>query len=540
MGTIRTPVLIVGAGPVGLALAGELGWRGVECLLIEKGDGSIYQPKMDLVGVRTMEFCRRWGIVPWVEATPYPRDYRQDNVYVASVTGWEFGRDRFPGMAEDKPPPQSPQHRERCPQDMFDPVLLRFARSFPQVSLRYHCELMSFAEDGDHVVATVADPRSGAQDTIEARYLVGCDGAASAVRQGLGIEMAGNPVLTYTTNAIFRCDNFLELHGKGQAYRYICIGPEGTYATIVAINGRDRFRMSIVGDEVKRSYDEDEVRALIVKAVGRPFEFEILTIVPWIRRELVANRYGKGRVTIAGDAAHLTSPTGGFGMNMGIQDAVDLGWKLEALLAGWGGPHLIPSYEIERRPVAIRNVREASGNLRRMLSPRTEKLRHEAFEPGPAGEAARAEFGRQYSELMRQEWFTLGVHLGYRYEGSPIVVPDGTAEPPDTLQTYEQTARPGHRAPHVWLAPGKSTLDLFGRGFVLLRFDPGAATEPLERAAHAAGVPLARADLDHAGAAALYARRLVLVRPDGHVAWRGDALPSDPKAIVETVRGAAT
>ncbi|HXQ53610.1 MAG TPA: FAD-dependent oxidoreductase [Stellaceae bacterium] len=536
--TTKTPVLIVGAGPVGLALAGELGWRGISCLVIEKGDGSIYQPKMDLVGVRTMEFCRRWGIVPWVEATPYPRDYLQDNVYVSSVTGWEFGRDRFPGMAADKPPPQSPQHRERCPQDMFDPVLQRFARSFPHVGLRYHCELVSCADDGARVTATVADPRDGTRETIEADYLVGCDGAASAVRLGLGIEMSGNPVLTYTTNAIFRCANFLDLHGKGQAYRYICIGPEGTYATVVAINGNDRFRFSIVGDEVKRTYDEDEVRALIVKAVGKPFDFELLTIVPWIRRELVADRYGAGRVFIAGDAAHLTSPTGGFGMNMGIQDAVDLGWKLEAMLGGWGGAGLARSYEIERRPVAIRNVREASANLRRMLSPRNDRLRQEAFEPGPAGDAARAAFGAKFSETMRHEWFTLGIHLGYRYEGSPIVVPDGTPEPPDTVQTYEQTARPGHRAPHVWLAEGKSTLDLYGRGFVLVRFDPTAETAPLERAAAAAGMPCSRVDLDHRGAAELYGRALVLVRPDGHVAWRGDRPPPDPARIVDTVRGA--
>src|ERR1700677_4453847 len=153
------------------------------------------------------------------------------------------------------------------------------------------------------------------------------------------------------------------------------------------------------------------------------------------------------------------------------------------MLSGWGGARLLASYEIERRPVAIRNVREASGNLRRMLSPRSERLSNEAFEPGPAGDQARAAFGARYSEMMRREWFTLGIHLGYRYEGSPIIVPDGTAEPPDSVSTYEQTARPGHRAPHAWLGPGKSTLDLFGKGFVLLRFAPAAATEALERAA---------------------------------------------------------
>src|SRR5665213_987295 len=539
MATLKTPVLIVGAGPVGLALAGELGWRGIACLLVEKGDGSIYQPKMDLVSVRTMEFCRRWGIAPWVESSPYPRHYLQDNVYVASVTGYEFGREKFPGMGDQPPLPQSPQRRERCPQDMFDPILQRFARSFPHVELRYHAELTKFEERADGVTATIVDPRSFARDTVEAAYLVGCDGGASTVRQSLGIEMAGNPVLTYTTNVLFRAKNFNALHDKGEAYRYIVIGPEGTFATIVAINGKDRFRFSIVGDESKRSYDEAEVRELIIRAVGKKFDFEILSIVPWIRRELVANGYGGGRVHIAGDAAHLTSPTGGFGMNMGIQDAVDLGWKLEAMVQGWGGPKLLSSYEIERRPVAIRNVREASGNLQRMLSPRSEKPDHAAFEPGPEGDRARAEFGSAYAERMRREWFTLGIHLGYRYEGSPIVVPDGTAEPPDEVSTYVQTARPGHRAPHVWLSAGKSTLDLFGRGFVVLRFDRHADAAELERAAAAKGVPLTLHDIDNDAAARLYERKLVLVRPDGHVAWRGDAAPPDAERLFDAVRGAA-
>jgi 2-polyprenyl-6-methoxyphenol hydroxylase-like FAD-dependent oxidoreductase len=218
-------------------------------------------------------------------------------------------------------------------------------------------------------VCARVSPQPTARKTIEAEYLVGTDGAASTVRQVLGIPMSGNPALTYTTNAIFRCPDFNRLHGKGEFYRFIIIRPEGTFATIVAINGRDRFRFSIVGSDEKRSYNETEIRRHIVTAVGRAFDFEILSIMPWVRRELVADRYRDSRVFLAGDAAHLTSPTGGFGMNMGIQDAVDLSWKLEASLRGWGGPHLLDSYELERRPVAIRNVREASGNLRRMLSP---------------------------------------------------------------------------------------------------------------------------------------------------------------------------
>lgn len=534
----RTPVLIVGAGPVGLALAGDLGSRGIPCTLIEKSDGAIVQPKMDLVGVRTMEFCRRWGIADWVRQSPYPRDYKQDYIWVSSVTGWEFGREPMSTLDEEPCPPQSPEKRERCPQDMFDPILARFVRQFPHVTLRYETELVGFEQDETGVRATLTDVRTGAAEILEADYIVGCDGAASTVRRILDIPMSGNPALTYTTNAIFRCPGFNTLHDKGEFYRFIVIRPEGTFATIVAINGRDRFRFSMVGDETKRSHTETEIRAAIVKAVGRDFAFDILSIMPWVRRELVADRFQKRRAFIAGDAAHLTSPTGGFGMNMGVQDAADLGWKLEAVLRGWGGPNLLASYDIERRPVSLRNVREASGNLRRMLNPRAQKPPAEAFEPGEAGDAARREFGRAYTETMRREWFSIGIHLGYRYEGSPIVVPDGTPEPEDTVTTYEQTARPGHRAPHAFIQDGRSTLDLFGRGFVLLRFGskpPDALS--LVDALRSARVPLFVHDIADPAIAALYECGLVLVRPDGMVGWRGDKAPPDAKPIVDTVRG---
>jgi hypothetical protein len=272
--------------------------------------------------------------------------------------------------------------------------------------------------------------------------------------------------------------------------------------------------------------------------MGKPFDFEIESVLPWVRRQLVADRYGTKRVFIAGDAAHLTSPTGGFGMNMGIQDSVDLGWKLAAVLAGWAGSALLKSYEIERRPVAIRNVNEATGNLKRMLAPRDSKPAKEVFEPGPENDRARREFGERYTQMMKREWFTAGIHLGYVYEGSPVIVPDGTPPPPDEVQTYTQTARPGSRAPHVWLGPDRSTLDLFGRDFVLLRFGaPMGGT--LKRAAELRGVPLTVTEIGNEAAKSLYERTLVLVRPDGHVAWRADAEPAEHEAlrIIDVVRG---
>jgi 2-polyprenyl-6-methoxyphenol hydroxylase-like FAD-dependent oxidoreductase len=535
----RTPVLIVGAGPVGLALAGDLGWRGVSCTLIEKTDGAIEQPKMDLVGVRTMEFCRRWGIADWVRDAPYPGDYPQDYIWLTALNGYELGREKFPGRAYEACPPESPQKRERVPQDMFDPILKRFASSFPHVTLQYNTELVAFREAGDGVHATVRDTATGVDRTIVADYLVGTDGGASTVREQAGITMSGNPALTYTTNVMFRCQNFPALHDKGLGYRFIFIGPEGTWLTIVAVNGGDRFRMSIVGTPDKVNHSEADIRAALKRAMGREFDYDILSVMRWVRKELVADSLGTGRVFIAGDAAHLMSPTGALGMNTGIQDAVDLSWKLEAVVRGWGGAQLLQSYQSERRPVALRNVAASTANLGRMLATRTRRPPPEIFTAGPAGDAARKAYGDWYTEQMRHEWFMNGYHLGYRYDDSPIIVPDGTPAPALESSSYTQIARPGARAPHVWLPDGRSTLDLYGRGFVLLRLgDEAAAGEGLQRAAAERGVPFRSIALNDPGVFDAYQRRLVLVRPDGHVAWRADTEPADAGAVIDRVRGA--
>jgi hypothetical protein len=231
------------------------------------------------------------------------------------------------------------------------------------------------------------------------------------------------------------------------------------------------------------------------------------------------------------------SPTGGFGMNTGIGDAVDLSWKLAAMIEGWGGDGLLDSYGAERQPVGARNVAEASGNLRRMLS----VGRHDdLLDPTPQGEATRQRVGREFSEIMRREWHTLGVHLGYRYEGSPICWPDGSPAPPDDPRTYVPTARPGHRAPHAFLADGRSTLDLFGQAYTLLVFGADATgTAPLVEAAKRRGVPMALVTVAEPQVAALYQRKFVLVRPDGHVAWRNDRMPEDALRVVDVIRGAA-
>lgn len=542
MREIENQVLIVGGGPVGLALSGDLGWRGHACQMIEQGDGTIDQAKMDGVGVRTMEFCRRWGIVNDVENSAYNRDCPQDNVYLTTLATHELGRQVLPSMREDKPPPESPQKRERCPQNMFDPILRRFAAAQAGTTLRYRHRLLSFEQDADGVTSRVADLASGDEIIVRSKYLVGCDGGRSIVREGLGIGMDGKGVLTNTTNFIFRSANFNSYHDKAPGYRYMFVGANGVWGTIVAINGSDEWRMSIIGDAKDRpSYTEDDLRGFAHRAMGREFPLEILSILRWTRIELVADRYGSGRVYIAGDACHLTSPTGGLGMNTGMGDAVDLSWKLSAGLQGWSGPRLLESYGIERRPIAKRITEFSTGNLQIMKEvPHSDKV----FADGEEGDAARQAVGKALSEGLRREWFSKNMHLGNRYVNSPVCVYSEPEDPAanqaefDDAVNYLPSTRPGCRAPHVWLADGRSTLDLFGRGFVLVSDAAHAAdARSLLSAAGAMNIPMHQEAIAQADVLAAYAMRHVLVRPDGHVAWRGDKIPADPDALLGTVAG---
>lgn len=523
MSDSTTPVLIVGGGPVGLALALELGWRGVPCTLIEQGDGRIIDAKMFATGIRTVEFCRRWGIAARVRDWGFPRDFPFDNVFVTSLAGYEIARIPMPSIADTPPIAQSPENFAHCPQFVFDRILVDRVRTLPSVTLRYNTRLLSFEEKSDHVEARL---ESG--ETVNARYLVGCDGYSSTVRKRLGIAMQGDEHLNRAINIMFRTPALAALHDKGNAGRYVTIGTEGPWASLTAADGRERWRLMVYEDGLK---PEDAVR----QAVGREFPFEVLTVGVWARRNLVAERYRQGRVFLAGDAVHVMPPNGGLGMNTGIGDAVDLGWKLAAVHQGWGGEALLASYDAERRPTGARACQEAMKNFER-ITPR----RHfpHIHEDSPEGKKTRQELGQKLSVSMRNAWDNpLNTHLGYRYDRTPVCIGDGALPPePEDSRVYVQSSHPGCRAPHAWLEDKRSTLDLFGQGFTLLRLSAERETFSAEAARRA--LPLRVVDIGEAHVARLYERKLVLVRPDGHVAWRGDAAPADAGAVLDRVRGA--
>ncbi|MBD3759595.1 FAD-dependent oxidoreductase [Rhizorhabdus sp.] len=537
-----TGVLIVGGGPVGLALALDLAWRNVQAVLVEQDDREARRvhPRMDGVAPRTMEFCRRWGLVDAIERSDFPRDIPLDIVFGTSVLGLELGREPFPSKATAVPPPFSPNTGQICPQNLFDPILQEAVGRYSNATLLYRHRFISLVQDADGVISEIENLETGEKRSIRARYLVACDGAGSSVAKQLGLDAAEAELLSCSTNIFIDCPALAERTKDRRGYRYLLIDQEKMWGSMVNISGRGIWRLQLLGDDSWPTWTDDELHSMVRKAIGEDVRYEILSWVPWARRESVAPTYRRGRCFLAGDSAHQFSPTGGYGMNTGICEAVDLAWKLDANLQGWGGDTLLDSYEAERQPLALRAARQASINFKTMKELPTDAR---LFEPGEEGDRIREHIGEEAQIRMKTEWRAIGIHLGGIYLDSPVIACDQAEPPrehnPDVTQ-FVANACPGARAPHIWLDDGSSILDLFGRGFVLLDFGKGQASDAtaLLTAAEKVGMPMKRVDLAHAtDAAAMYARRFVLVRPDGVVAWRSDVPPVDPEGLVNIVRG---
>ncbi|MDA0239899.1 MAG: FAD-dependent monooxygenase [Proteobacteria bacterium] len=531
----ETDVLIVGGGPVGLALAGDLGWRGVDCLLVEQSDGIIRTPKMNEVNVRTMEFCRRWGIDDAVMNCPFPDDYPMDIAFVTALGGFELARMKRPAKKDQVSGPKSPVQLQICSQLWFDPILREFASGFSGVEFRHRHRFEGFEETPDGITARITDLADDSITTVSAKYLVGCDGAASGLRSTLGIGLEGPGVLGHPVHFYFRAPTLLDDLGVPPTTFFLVFDGEGAWANIRIVDPVNAlWRLMVLDTSPDFDLNTVDREAYLRRAVGHDYAVEWVGVNLWERRGLVAERYNAGRVFLAGDAVHQLSPTGALGMNTGIGDAVDLGWKLAAVLDGWGGAALLRSYDAERRPIGMRNVLRATefhgGHL-------DFQDYADIAEATPEAEERRQQLGQELIEKVGLMFRTEGLQIGYAYQGSPICIDDGTAPPPDEIEVCHPNARPGSRAPHAWMGDGRSTLDVYGKGFVLLNLGGGNAASFIDAAA-SVNLPLEVVAQDDPDLRALHGAAYVLVRPDGHVAWRGDDIPDDPTGIIDVARGA--
>jgi len=516
---VDVDVLVVGAGPAGLASAIELGSRGVRVLVAERNDRGGTAPRAKTTNVRTRTHLRRWGLADRLaEESPFGVDYPNNMVFVTRLSGFELARFANAFNASPERSQLYPEHAQWIPQYSLEKVLIEKVRSLRCVDLRFDTDFETASQDDTGVTAKLTD-KDGGELTVRARYLIGADGARSKIRDLIGATLEGQHGLSHSYNIIFRAPGLSEAHAHGPAAIYWQLGRQGLSA-VGPMDRDDKWFFMPGGAKPGEKLSDEEAVALIVERTGIDMPFEVLSADSWAASELIADKYADRRIILAGDACHLHPPFGGYGMNMGIGDGVDLGWKIAATLQGWGGPRLIDTYEAERRPIHRAVIDEAMANYAiagTMPPPQLE-------DDGPEGEQIRRAVGMVIQSAKGREFNTLGTVLGLGYEGSPIVSAEPGPPPEHVNEVYTPTARPGYLAPHAWLEDGRSLYDAFGQGFSLVVARNADETEVAKAVddARMLGVPLTIVRPGNVPARDLYGVSLTLVRPDQHVAWRGD------------------
>ena len=545
-GAIKTRVLIVGGGPVGMTLALDLAWRGIDVIVAEKRPADDPPSvKCGQISARSMEVFRRLGVADKLREVGLPPDYANDIVSTTSVLGIELSRVLIPargerGTAAATGPDTSwptPEHTHRVNQKFFEPVLFAHVRAQPRVRILNRTEVDEFTQHEDGVAVIARDLDSGERLSIDCMYLVGCDGASSMVRKAIGAAFVGTSVLQYAQSTHIRAPSLRKLLPGKPAWLYFSLNPRRCGVTM-AVDGRETWNVqnySYPGEADLNSLDRDWAIRMIL-GVRPDFQYEMLSMEDWVARRLVADRFSDRRVFVCGDAAHLWIPLGGYGMNAGIADAANLAWKLAGVLNGWASPGILDTYHAERQPITDQVSRLIEDVARKVIVQR-DGITADIERQDAVGKATRARVGTQAYDLDVQQQCCGGLNFGYCYEGSPIVAYDDECAPAYTMGTFTSSTVPGCRAPHLWLEGHRSLYDALGPDYTLIRLDPSVRVAGIAEAAAQRGVPLVILDIDASDTQAPYDRKLVLVRPDQHVAWRGNEEPSAPEELIDLVRG---
>lgn len=518
----NTQVLVAGGGPVGLTLAIVLGQFGIRTMLVERNVATTRHPKMDITNGRSMELFRKLGLVDGLRRAAVPEQNPFDVSWVTTMTGHELHRFRYPSPYDARgiilnrnDGTQSREPAMRVSQVEIEPVLKRAAEACAKVDVRFGVAFEDFREDADGITAVLRDSKTGQTEEVRCAYLAGCDGGGSRVRELLQIKLDGTPRVARRFMVHFRSEARNILQRWGVAWHY-----QSVYGSLIAQNDKNIWTLHapLVLDA---DADQTDPSAVLTTFGGARFEHEVLVANAWTPHLLLAQSYGRKRVFLAGDAAHQYIPTGGYGMNTGIGDAVDLGWKLAAALLGFGGPELLDSYGHERRPVGLRNREASAAHMDVRLRIR------KCYEDATAGgeltsldDARRAELSAKIAELGNAENESTGIEFGYVYDQSPVVASESSAVAPSDPLHYIPTTMPGARLPSIFLSDGSALFDRLGPWFTLVNFG-GLDETPFVAAAQRAGVPLKVLSLREPALARLYGRDAFLVRPDQHIAWRG-------------------
>jgi 2-polyprenyl-6-methoxyphenol hydroxylase-like FAD-dependent oxidoreductase len=544
----ESDVLIVGAGPVGLTLAIDLAWRGIDVTVVEtRAPAEPPEPKCNHVAARTMETFRRLGIAEKIRNAGLPADYPHDISYRTSFTGQELTRIKIPCRrdrftATDGPdcnwPTPEPPHRIN--QIFLEPILFEHAAAQPRIRIVNRTAAEDVVVVDSSASVNLRDLDSGTVRHQNCRYLIGCDGARSVVRKAIGAELSGDAIVQRVQSTYIRAPGLIDLQHSERAWGTGAINPRRA-GMVYAIDGSERWLVHNYMKPGEGDFDSVDRDACLrtILGVDAGFNYEIISKEDWHGRRLIASRFRDRSAFIAGDAAHIWVPYAGYGMNAGIADAMNLSWLLAAHLNGWAPPSILDAYEAERWPITSQVSKFAMSHAEAEIR-RRGAVPDEIEAAGPQGARARAEVGRFTYEINVQQYACAGLNFGTYYDRSPIIAYDGAEQPAYTMDHYTPSTVPGCRTPHLWRDDGSSLYDAMGAGFTLLRFDPFVDVAALEAAARGRGVPLKILDIEKSLAAISDGNALVLSRPDQHVAWRGNGLPADALGLIDRVRGAAS
>ena len=543
MRRLRTSVLIVGGGPVGSTLALDLAGRGIDVIVSEQNPpGHMPGVKCNHVAARTMEIFRRLGIVRRVRDAGLPADHANDVAFRTTAVGIEFARIHIPCRRDryiDKSGPDggwpTPEPPHRINQIYLDPLLANEAASHPKVRFLNLTRVLGFTQGEAGVTAEAEDLEGGGKLLIDCADLVGCDGGSSIVRPGIGARLAGDAVIGRTQSSYIRMPDLAARMQAAPAWSTQVMNPRRS-ANMFAVDGRETWLVHNYLRPDEADFDTVNADGCLrdILGVDGALDVEVIGRENWIGRRLLADRFRDRRVFICGDAAHIWAPFAGYGMNAGIADATNLAWMLAGVIDGWADPAILAAHEAERWPITEQVSKYAMGTALSLARARAE-VPADVEATGPEGDARRAELGKRLLEMHTPQFCCGGLNFGSFYDRSPIVAYDGEAAPAYTMDSFTPSTVPGCRTPHVWLEEGRSLYDAMGPGFTLLRFYRATPVTGLVEAAARRRVPLQVLDL---APQAPYRERLVLSRPDQHVAWRGDALPGDPLALIDRIRGA--
>lgn len=544
---LHAQVLVIGGGPVGLTLAMDLAQRGIQVLVVElRHRGEAPPVKCNHISARSMEVFRRLGVADTLRDNGLPPDYPHDVAYRTSFTGTELSRIRIPSRTErrDKsvvgpdtgwPTPEPPH---RINQIYIEPILFAHAESMPNLRIICRTQVTQYEQDESGVTAWADDLDGGARLRIQCEYLVGCDGGRSMVRKAIGATFTGVDTVARVQSTLIDAPDLLQRLAVKPAWATFSVNPRRS-GNVYAIDGQRRWLVHNYLRTEEPGFDAVDRDWAIRQILGvdAQFHYDVVSHEDWIGRRLVADRFRDRRAFICGDAAHLWVPMAGYGMNAGIADAMNLSWQLAARLQGWGGDWVLDGYQSERQPIT-EQVSQFAMNHSLALQARREAIPDNIESDDAQGAAARESFGQALYDLNVQQYCCGGLNFGYYYEGSHLIAYDGEAAPAYGMASFTPSTVPGCRLPHVWLGDGSSLYDRLGDGFTLIRSNPLLDVTPLLDAAASRGVPLALLDVPARDVAGHHDRALLLVRPDQHVAWRGDAVPADPFGLMDRIRGA--